>query len=184
MLQSRHPRAHPHVHPRAPVRAAACTAAAVLLAVPAAVGWSAPAVAAGPPGPPSAAVLILPDADGPADPAAAKEQIEKNWTAFFDPKTPTDEKAGLLQHGDLLKVLLDGFSAGAEAARTSVEVTGVTFTSPTEAEVTYDLKVGDETVLPGSKGTVVLEDGVWKVSVKTLCALVELSGAEAPPLVC
>ncbi|MFA7765755.1 hypothetical protein ACGFNX_10385 [Streptomyces sp. NPDC048723] len=184
MAQSRHPRAHPHVHPRAPARAAACTAAAVLLAVPAAVGWSSPAVAAAPPGPPPAAVLILPTADGPADPEAAKEQIEKNWTAFFDPKTPTDEKAGLLQNGDLLKVLLDGFSAGAEAAKTSVKVTGVTFTSPTEAEVTYDLKVGDETVLPGSQGTVVLEDGVWKVSLKTLCALVELSGAEAPPLVC
>ncbi|MFJ6499350.1 hypothetical protein [Streptomyces virginiae] len=174
MFQSRH----------APARAAACAMAAVLLAVPAVVGWSSPAGATGSSGPPSAAVLFLPTADGPADPAAAKEQIEKNWTAFFDPKTPTEEKAELLQHGELLTVLLDGFSAGAEAAKTSVEVTDVTFTSPTEAEVTYDLKVGGDTVLPDSKGTVELEDGVWKVSVKTLCALIELSGAEAPPLVC
>ncbi|WP_406051424.1 hypothetical protein OG280_30190 [Streptomyces virginiae] len=174
MFQSRH----------APARAAACATAAVLLAVPAVVGWSSPAGATGSSGPPSAAVLFLPTADGPTDPAAAKEQIEKNWTAFFDPKTPTEEKAELLQHGELLTVLLDGFSAGAEAAKTSVEVTDVTFTSPTEAEVTYDLKVGGDTVLPDSKGTVELEDGVWKVSVKTLCALIELSGAEAPPLVC
>ncbi|MGZ9930117.1 hypothetical protein ACXNSR_09495 [Streptomyces sp. NC-S4] len=180
MVQSRHPRAHP----RTSARAAACTAAAVLLAVPAAVGWSSSAVAAGAPGPPSAAVLIRPAADGPADPEAAEAQIEKNWTAFFDPKTPTEEKAALLQHGDLLEVLLDGFSAGAEAAKASAVVTGVTFTTPTEAEVTYDLKVGDETVMPGSKGTAVLEDGVWKVSLKTLCALVGLSGAEAPPLLC
>ncbi|MCX4802482.1 hypothetical protein OG594_12585 [Streptomyces sp. NBC_01214] len=182
MVLSRRPRAHPRAP--APARAAACTAAAVLLALPAAVGWSSPAGAAGVPGPPFAAVLLLPAVDGPADPEAAKAQIEKNWTAFFDPKTPTDEKAELLQHGDLLKVLLDGFSAGAEAAKTSVKVTDVTFTSPTGAEVTYDLKVGDETVLPDSKGTVVFEDGVWKVSLKTLCALVELSGAEAPPLLC
>ncbi|MCM9078719.1 MULTISPECIES: hypothetical protein [Streptomyces] len=174
----------PRAHPRAAARAAACTAAAVLLAAPAVAGWPSPAVAAGAPGPPYAAVLSVPAADEPADPAAAKEQIEKNWTAFFDPKTPTDEKAALLQHGDLLKVLLDGFSAGAEAAKASVEVTDVVFTSPTGAEVTYDLKVGDDTVLPGSKGTVVFEDGVWKVSLKTLCSLVELSGAEAPPLVC
>ncbi|MER7826183.1 hypothetical protein ABTX85_26885 [Streptomyces sp. NPDC096097] len=180
MLQSRHPRARR----RAPARATACAAAAVLLAVPAVVGWSSPAGATEAPRAPFATILALPAADGPADPEAAEEQIEKNWTAFFDPKTPTDEKAELLQHGELLTVLLDGFSAGAEAAKTSVEVTGVTFTSPTEAEVTYDLKVGDETVLPGSKGTVEFEDGVWKVSVKTLCALVELSGAEAPPLVC
>ncbi|MGW6983740.1 hypothetical protein ACWGE1_30575 [Streptomyces sp. NPDC054932] len=122
--------------------------------------------------------------DGPADPEAAKEQIEKNWTAFFDPKTPTEKKAELLQHGDVLELLLDGFSAGSEAAKTSVKVTDVTFTSPTEAKVTYDLRVGDETTLPDSKGTVILEDGVWKVSLKTLCELVELSGAEAPPLLC
>ncbi|MEV7561217.1 hypothetical protein ACGFYY_35580 [Streptomyces sp. NPDC048331] len=174
----------PGAHRRAPARATACAAAALLLAVPAVVGWSSPAGAAAAQGPPSAAVLFLPAAEGPADPEAAKEQIEKNWTAFFDPKTPTDEKAELLQHGELLTVLLDGFSAGAEAAKTSVEVTDVTFTSPTEAQVTYDLKVGDETVLPGSKGTVEFEDGVWKVSVRTLCSLVELSGAETPPLVC
>ncbi|MER6449954.1 hypothetical protein [Streptomyces venezuelae] len=183
MVQSRHPRALPHGHPRAPARAAACAAAAVLLALPAAVGWS-PAAAAGVPAQPPAAVVVLQGAEGPADPAAAKEQIEKNWTAFFDPKTPTDEKAELLQHGDLLKVLLDGFSAGAEAAKASAAVTGVTFTSPTEAAVTYDLKVGDETVMSAGKGNAVFEDGTWKVSLKTLCALVDLSGAEAPPLFC
>ncbi|MFI7359641.1 hypothetical protein ACIBTP_37645 [Streptomyces avidinii] len=176
MVQSR--------HPRAPSRAAACTAAAVLLAVPAVVGWSSGATAAGAPAPPAAAVLIVPAADGPEDPEAAKEQIEKNWTAFFDPKTPTEKKAELLQHGDLLKLLLDGFSAGAEAAKTSVKVTDITFTSPTEGTVTYDLSVGSETVLPGSKGSVVLEDGVWKVSFKTVCELIEASGAEAPPLLC
>ncbi|MFG2994416.1 hypothetical protein ACGFZK_34830 [Streptomyces sp. NPDC048257] len=173
MVQSRHPRARS--------RAAACTAAAVLLAVPAAVGWSSGAQAAGPP---SAVVLIVPAADGPADPEAAKAQVEKNWTAFFDPKTPTEEKAKLLQHGDMLELLLDGFSAGAEAAKTSVKVTDVTFSSPTEGTVTYDLSVGDETELPGSKGAVVLEDGVWKVSIKTVCDLIEAGGAEAPPLLC
>ncbi|MFE5811591.1 hypothetical protein [Streptomyces sp. NPDC056491] len=177
MVQSRHPH-------RAHRRAAACTAAAVLLAVPAVVGWSADAVAAGAPGPASAAVLSLPAVDGPADPEAAKAQIEKNWTAFFDPKTSTEAKADLLQHGDLLEPLLDGFSTGTEAAKVSVKVTDVTFTSPTEATVTYDLRVGDATTLPGSKGTVVFEDGVWKVSLKTLCELVGLSGAEPPALLC
>ncbi|MFJ7591452.1 hypothetical protein ACIQZO_29580 [Streptomyces sp. NPDC097617] len=171
-------------HSRAPSRIAACAAAAVLLAVPAVVGGASGAVAAGAPGPPAAAVLIVPAADGPADPEAAKAQVEKNWTAFFDPKTPTDEKAELLQHGDMLKPLLDGFSAGAEAAKTSVKVTDVTFTSPTEGTVTYDLSVGGATELPGSKGVVVLEDGVWKVSLKTVCQLIEASGAEAPPLLC
>ncbi|MFI8344573.1 hypothetical protein ACIF8W_31520 [Streptomyces sp. NPDC085639] len=176
MVQSR--------HPRAPSRAAACAAAAALLAVPAVVGWSSGAAAAGAPALRAAAVLVVPAADGPADPEAAKAQVEKNWTAFFDPKTPTEKKAELLEHGDMLEPVLEGFSAGAEAAKTSVKVTDVTFTSPTEGTVTYDLSVGDTMELPDSKGAVVLEDGVWKVSIQTVCQLIEAGGAEAPPLLC
>ncbi|WP_221510847.1 hypothetical protein [Streptomyces sp. 3211] len=176
MVQSR--------HPCAPSRAAACAAAAALLAVPAVVGWSSGAAAAGAPAVRAAAVLVVPAADGPADPEAAKAQVEKNWTAFFDPKTPTEKKAELLEHGDMLEPVLEGFSAGAEAAKTSVKVTDVTFTSPTEGTVTYDLSVGDTMELPDSKGAVVLEDGVWKVSIQTVCQLIEAGGAEAPPLLC
>ncbi|MFE6837619.1 hypothetical protein ACFVFI_22675 [Streptomyces sp. NPDC057705] len=176
MVQSRHP------------RAAACAAAAVLLSVPAVAGWTS---ASGPgeraaPGPPAAVAPAVPAVDGPADPEAAKAQIEKNWATFFDPDTPVKEKAELLQHGEMLAVLLGLFGADADAdtPETSVEIKDITFTSPTEAKVTYDLLVSGIPALEDSKGVAVLDDGVWKVSLKSLCGLIELSGHDAPAPPC
>ncbi|MCX5076191.1 hypothetical protein OHA84_09655 [Streptomyces sp. NBC_00513] len=120
-------------------------------------------------------------ADGPADPAAAEARIEKNWAAFFDPSVSADRKVEVLQNGDLLKPLLAAVSGHPQAAAVSSEVTGVTFTSPTEAEVTYDLLVSGFPVLSDTKGGAVLEDGVWKVSLTSLCALVKLGGDLAVP---
>ncbi|MDX3536599.1 hypothetical protein PV721_19900 [Streptomyces sp. MB09-01] len=174
MVQSRHP------------RAAVCTAAAVLLAVPAVAGSS----SASGPGergtalPPAAVAPAVPAVDGPADPEAAKAQIEKTWATFFDPDTSFKEKAELLQHGEMLAVLLGLFGADTDAPDTSVEITDITFTSPTEAEVTYDLLVSGVPALEDSKGVAVLDDGVWKVSLKSLCGLIELSGHDAPAPPC
>ncbi|MEU9164609.1 hypothetical protein AB0D29_30595 [Streptomyces sp. NPDC048424] len=180
MVQSRHP------------RAAACAVAAVLLAVPAAAGRSA---AAGPggqgaPAPPAAVAPAVPGnpgvpaADGPADPAAAKEQIEKNWAAFFDPETPVKEKADLLQHGEMIAMLLGLFGTDPDSPDTAVEISDITFTSPTEAKVTYDLLVSGVPALEESKGVAVLDDGVWKVSLKSLCGLIDLSDHDAPAPPC
>jgi hypothetical protein len=87
----------------------------------------------------------------------------------------------VVENGDQLRPLLTAFSADENAARSSAKVTDVRFTSATEATVTYDLLVGGTPALPGSKGTSVLQDQTWKVTVKTLCALVELSGNAAAP---
>ncbi|MEV4429032.1 hypothetical protein AB0K23_27355 [Streptomyces sp. NPDC049602] len=117
-----------------------------------------------------------PPADQPADPAAAKAQITKNWTAFFDPNTPVAEKVKLLENGEQMRPVLGAFAGDKNAAMTSAKVTGIEFTSATDANVTYDLLVGGAPALPGSQGTSVLQNDTWKVSVKTLCGLVELSG--------
>ncbi|MET7620232.1 hypothetical protein [Streptomyces sp. NPDC005408] len=172
------------VHVRHP-RIAAWAAAAVLILVPAAAGCSddggggskaspTPSATA----PPSSSA---PAANGPADPAAAKAEIEKNWTTFFDPKATTDAKAKVLENGDQLRPLLAAFSGDKNAAQSSAKVTAVQFTSATDATVTYDLLVGGTPALPGSKGTAIYQDQTWKVSVKTLCALVKLSGNAAAP---
>lgn len=117
----------------------------------------------------------------PADPAAAKAQIEKNWTTFFDPEASTDAKVKVLENGEALRPLLAAFGNDKNAARSSAKVTDVTFGSPTQAAVTYDLLIGGNPALPGAKGTAVFQDQTWKVSVKTLCALVRLSGNAAAP---
>ncbi|WP_406001716.1 hypothetical protein [Streptomyces sp. NBC_00829] len=169
-------------------RTAAWAAAAMLILVPAAAGCSddggstsatpTPSATASAEPSPSASA---PAGNGPADPAAAKAEIEKNWTTFFDPQASTDAKVSTLENGDQLRPLLAAFANDKNAAQTSVKVTDVQFTSPTEATVTYDLLVGGNPALPGSKGTAVYQDQTWKVSVKALCALVKLSGNAAAP---
>lgn len=116
----------------------------------------------------------------PVDPAAAKAEITKNWTAFFDPKTPTAEKVNLLENGEQMQPVLSAFAGDPNAAMTSAKVKGIEFTSPNDANVTWDLLVGGAPALPDSKGTAVLQDDTWKVSVKTLCGLVQISGATVP----
>ncbi|MFJ5831348.1 hypothetical protein [Streptomyces sp. NPDC093089] len=161
-------------------RLAALAAAAVLVLTPALASCSDDGnggydggMSSAPPSPSSAAV-------GPDDPVAAKGEITKNWTAFFDPKTPVAEKAALLENGEQMRPVLAAFAGDRNAALTSAKVTGIAFTSATDANVTYDLLVGGNPALSGSQGTSILQDGTWKVSVKTLCGLVELSGVTVP----
>ncbi|MFK4226875.1 hypothetical protein [Streptomyces sp. NPDC019890] len=171
------------VHVRHP-RTAAWAAAAVLILVPAAAGCSDEGGGGSTTPTPSATApptASAPAASAPADPAAAKAEIMKNWTTFFDPKATTDAKVKVLENGDQLRPLLAAFSGDKNAAQSSAKVTDVQFTSATEATVTYDLLVGGTPALPGSKGSAVYQDQTWKVSVKTLCALVQLSGNAAAP---
>ncbi|MEV8587462.1 hypothetical protein [Streptomyces sp. NPDC051180] len=163
-------------------RLVALGAVAVLALAPALAGCSDDGDSSGgtSPTPPPGVTEQSPGSAGPADPAAAKAEITRNWTAFFDPGTPTTEKVGLLENGEQLRPVLAAFAADKNAAMTSAKVTGVEFTSATDANVTYDLLVGGTPALPGSQGTSILQDGTWKVSVKTLCGLVELSGVTVP----
>ncbi|WP_190089756.1 hypothetical protein [Streptomyces melanogenes] len=164
------------------VRPAAWAAAAVLVLFPAAAACSdSGGGSEKSPSPTATAPAESPSADRPADPAAAKAQIEKNWTTFFDPKASTDAKVKVLENGDTLRPLLAAFGNDKNAAQSSAKVTDVTFSSATQAAVTYDLLVGGNPALPGAKGTAVFQDQTWKVSVKTLCALVQLSGNAAAP---
>ncbi|UUS34711.1 hypothetical protein NRO40_05545 [Streptomyces changanensis] len=119
--------------------------------------------------------------DAPADEAAARKEVEKNWTAFFDPETPTDEKVRLLENGEQMRPVLSAFGKDANAAKAAAKVKEVDFASATQANVTYDLVVGTSPALTDSKGTAVYQDGIWKVSRSTLCALVKISGNAAVP---
>ena len=112
----------------------------------------------------------------PADPAAATAQIKQNWETFFDPKTSVTDKEKYLQNGSALAPLLQGFAADPRVGQVSATVTNVTFTSPTEATVTYSLSLQGTVVEQNATGKAVLENGTWKVSDATLCGLVALTG--------
>ncbi|MEU6844927.1 hypothetical protein ABZ930_23960 [Streptomyces sp. NPDC046716] len=133
---------------------------------------------------PTPTVTTTATGTAPADPAAAEKQIKANWQKFFDPDVPVDQKAELLENGSAMQKVLEGFGGDGRGGQVRAEVTKVDFTSPTSADVTYSLSYKGATLLPGAKGTSVEQGGVWKVSVRTLCALVRMSGNESPGAGC
>ncbi|MFJ3673020.1 hypothetical protein ACIPSE_41835 [Streptomyces sp. NPDC090106] len=117
-----------------------------------------------------------PSASGPADPVAAEKQVKENWRKFFDPEVSTKDKQAVLENGDAMAPVLAAFNGDDRGGQVEAQVTEVAFTSPTEATVTYTLLLNGATALPDASGKAVEQDGTWKVSVTTLCALVQLSG--------
>ena len=120
----------------------------------------------------------------PADEVAAKAAITTTWTVFFSSKTPNAVAAKLLEDGDTLGPALTKAKAEDKATggTRSARVILITFTSPTEANVNYHLKVGGTEL--NSAGTAVLQDGRWKVSKTTFCTLVELGNNQQPVKSC
>ncbi|GAB2885761.1 hypothetical protein GCM10027074_62840 [Streptomyces deserti] len=112
----------------------------------------------------------------PPNAAAAEQEIKRNWQKFFDPKTSLRDKQAVLENGERMAPVLRAFSGDERGGQVQAKVTKVEFTSPTEANVTYDLTLKGATALPNASGTAVEQDGDWKVSAKTLCALVQMSG--------
>ena len=117
-----------------------------------------------------------PSATAPSDPAAAEQEIKQNWEKFFDPAVSTKDNQAVLENGDQMTQVLQGFSGDQRGQQVKAKVEKVEFTSPTDANVTYTLTLKGATALPNASGTAVEQDGTWKVSVNTLCALVQLSG--------
>ncbi|MDH6216739.1 hypothetical protein M2283_004057 [Streptomyces pseudovenezuelae] len=117
-----------------------------------------------------------PAATVPSDPAAAERQVKENWEKFFDPKTSTKDKQAVLENGDEMGPVLQAFSGDERGGQVQAKATKVEFTKADKATVTYTLTLNGATALPNASGTSVEEDGTWKVSVNTLCALVALSG--------
>ncbi|NUQ98922.1 MAG: hypothetical protein HOY79_20960 [Streptomyces sp.] len=115
-------------------------------------------------------------ATAPADPAAATKEIKQNWAKFFDPKTPAKDKLAVLENGSRMAPVLRAFGGDQRGGQVQAKVTKVEFTSPTKATVRFDLTLKGATPLPNAPGTAVEQNGTWKVSVNTLCALVGMSG--------
>jgi hypothetical protein len=119
-------------------------------------------------------------ASQPADPEAAEAEIIKNWRTFLSSDTSRAVALSLLENGDHLTVALKKADQENEetGGERSAKVTQVTFTSPTKANVNYDLHAAGQELK--SAGEAVLQDGVWKVSETTFCTLVELGNGSQP----
>ncbi|MGE6733104.1 hypothetical protein [Streptomyces sp. NPDC059900] len=178
---------------RGRVRSAAWAAAAVLLVAPAAVACGDDSGGGGESDPPKPSVekssqdtpsddqdAPSDGASAPADPAAAEKEVKENFEKFFDPAVSMKDKEAVLEDGPKMRAVLKSFSGDERGKQVSADVTKVAFGSATEADVTYALTLKGATALPDASGTSVNQDDTWKVSVKTLCALVKLSGNESP----
>ncbi|MEU7577393.1 hypothetical protein AB0B50_07300 [Streptomyces sp. NPDC041068] len=173
---------------RGRARSAALAAAAVLLIVPAAAACGDDSGGGDGSKPPEPSMEKTTEsskepqdgATAPADPAAAKKEVEENWEKFFDPEVSLKEKETVLENGAKMRAVLKSFSGDERGKQVAAEVGEVEFTSATEAAVTYALTLKGATALPDASGTAVDQDDTWKVSVKTLCALVKLSGNASP----
>ena len=129
-----------------------------------------------PPTPSVASTTTSAPATAPADPAAANQEITRNWQKFFDPTTSLTDKQQVLENGDRMAPVLKAFSSDKRGGQVQAQVQKIAFTSPTQATVTYALTLQGATALPNASGTSVQQGGTWKVSDNTLCALVKLSG--------
>ncbi|MBM7173532.1 hypothetical protein JQK87_35135 [Streptomyces sp. G44] len=166
-------------------RGAALAAAAALLIGPAAVacGDDSGGGDGGTPPEPSVQRTSEPAGDAataPADPKTAEKEVRENWEKFFDPEVSLKDKEAVLENGAEMRAVLAGFSGDERGKQVAAKVGGVEFTSAEEADVTYALTLKGATALPDASGTAVNQDGTWKVSVKTLCALVKMSGHASP----
>jgi hypothetical protein len=119
-------------------------------------------------------------ATGPADEAAAEAEITENWETFLRSGTPKAAAVGLLENGDQLGAALKKAAQEDEetGGERSATVKTIIFTSPTRANVTYELHAAGQIL--NSAGEAVLQDGVWKVSEATFCTLVVLGNGSRP----
>jgi hypothetical protein len=129
-----------------------------------------------PSSPPSAPSSPSSSVSASFDRTAAQAEIKKNWEAFFSKDTPLAKKVDYIEHGDQLKTAVQKFGSDPRLKQASAKVTDVFASSPTAATVKYQVLLNGKVALPSAVGDAVFENGVWKVSVKTLCGLLGLIG--------
>jgi ABC-type phosphate transport system substrate-binding protein len=105
--------------------------------------------------------------------ASAVAAITTNWNEFFSSTTPNSKRVELLQNGSEFSTAISAFAKSPLAAAVSSKVDSVTVTSPTTANVKYDLTAGGVAVASGQTGTAVLQDGTWKVGDDVFCGLLK-----------
>ncbi|NKY25242.1 hypothetical protein [Nocardia gamkensis] len=112
--------------------------------------------------------------------AATTKAITDVYTGFFSPSTPPDQKAALVQKGDVFLPILQAQAANPQSQGTSVTVSAVKLVDANNADVTYTLLMGGNPVLPNQTGQAVKDGGQWKVATATFCALMTLQGGTSP----
>jgi hypothetical protein len=115
------------------------------------------------------------------DATAATAEITTNWQRFFLPTTSIIDRVALLENGAALQQALEQRSTDPLMQQASAVVKSVELTATDRATVTYDVLLNGTVALADSQGTAVLQDGVWKVSADSFCALISLGATDPIP---
>jgi hypothetical protein len=124
-------------------------------------------------------------------PAAAKQEITTTWEAFFNMGKGSLSQ---LENGQQLQAVYQKNLQNPLAKQATAKVHDVTLLSTADcnangvpspcAQVTYDIVINGQPALAGSKGYATKQNGAWKVSKTTFCALVALGNNNQPPPGC
>jgi hypothetical protein len=113
------------------------------------------------------------------DTASASTAVKQTWTTFFSKATPIAQKQTLLQDGTTtFAPAVQAFASNPMVGEVTANVQSVTFSSPTEADVTYSISLGGQVVENSMAGKAVYQDGKWLVADTTLCGLLQLAASQ------
>ena len=133
-----------------------------------------------PTGSASGTTTITVASGSPVDPDAARAAIGRAFGVVYDGALGVDTRAGAVDDPSGLAVGLQTLFSGpyaAGAASSRGEVSAVTFTSPTRAQVSYSVNVDGAAPLPGRTGEARVVGGDWKVTRATVCGDLAVLGA-------
>lgn len=127
----------------------------------------------------TAARSTSPSGSSSFDQSAAAAQVTRVWQAFFSKDTPISQKEMLLQNGTgTMMPAVQAFASDPRVGQVTATVQKVTFPSPTDADVTYQISLNGAVMESGMAGKAVDVNGHWLVSDATLCGLLQLAAAQ------
>lgn len=107
---------------------------------------------------------------------AAKQQITANWETFFLASTTLQGRENVLQNGSEFTQPIQAEFSQLGSQSSSADITNITLTNSTTAQVDYALELNGQKVLTNQKGEALFLNNTWEVSDATLCQLLALAG--------
>jgi hypothetical protein len=124
--------------------------------------------------------VVLAGITGHLNKTTATKTITANWERFFSGKTSTKVKISLLQNGTRFAKVISAQASSSLAKSTTATVSKVSNLSAGSASVRYTVDLGGQPALRDALGTAVRQNGTWKVSDESFCALLALEKVKTP----
>ncbi|WP_051153248.1 hypothetical protein [Nocardia niigatensis] len=115
-------------------------------------------------------------------PAGEVQAVTTTFERFFDSSIAVDQKAALLENGQVFVETLERQANSSIAGGATASVSQVDGNGPGRAAVTFTINKHGIPLLLNRHGTALRIDGSWKVAAQTFCDLLRVQGG--PPAVC